>query len=202
MCRWFWGFTEVSFSLFLNEVTDVKEKLKQAKKFWSSLPSNVCNDERMAAGNGNEDDCWNGKGKSRLASIERVCNLSLPRCPETFQRRFAQLFSRGSRKHFTSRWQQHGRLLDILRNWFCCRSVRKAPSYLQRVLGQRFVTVVISWCYSCNEGLSGFNSVIIFNVLYLWSCARWPGLIKYQFSKGLILLLDDALCPSPTYSGS
>jgi glypican 4 (K-glypican) len=46
-------------------VTDVKEKLKQAKKFWSSLPSSVCNDERMAAGNGNEDDCWNGKGKSR-----------------------------------------------------------------------------------------------------------------------------------------
>uniref|UniRef100_A0A8C9DHF9 Glypican-4 n=1 Tax=Prolemur simus TaxID=1328070 RepID=A0A8C9DHF9_PROSS len=46
-------------------VTDVKEKLKQAKKFWSSLPSNVCNDERMAAGNGNEDDCWNGKAKSR-----------------------------------------------------------------------------------------------------------------------------------------
>ncbi|XP_059943429.1 glypican-4 isoform X2 [Mesoplodon densirostris] len=47
------------------KVTDVKEKLKQAKKFWSSLPGNVCNDERMAAGNGNEDDCWNGKGKSR-----------------------------------------------------------------------------------------------------------------------------------------
>uniref|UniRef100_G1T8I9 Glypican 4 n=1 Tax=Oryctolagus cuniculus TaxID=9986 RepID=G1T8I9_RABIT len=46
-------------------VTDVKEKLKQAKKFWSSLPSNVCNDERMAAGNGNEEDCWNGKGRSR-----------------------------------------------------------------------------------------------------------------------------------------
>ncbi|XP_055986282.1 glypican-4 [Sorex fumeus] len=46
-------------------VTDVKEKLKQAKKFWSSLPSNMCNDERMAAGNGNEDDCWNGKGRSR-----------------------------------------------------------------------------------------------------------------------------------------
>lgn len=61
-----------------NEVTDVKEKLKQAKKFWSSLPSNVCNDERMAAGNGNEDDCWNGKGKSRLASP--------PRCLGTIQR--------------------------------------------------------------------------------------------------------------------
>ena len=54
-----------SLSLSLTEVTDVKEKLKQAKKFWSSLPSSVCNDERMAAGSGNEDDCWNGKGQSR-----------------------------------------------------------------------------------------------------------------------------------------
>ncbi|XP_027465122.1 glypican-4 isoform X2 [Zalophus californianus] len=44
---------------------DRLEKLKQAKKFWSSLPSNVCSDGRMAAGNGNEDDCWDGKGKSR-----------------------------------------------------------------------------------------------------------------------------------------
>ncbi|XP_038603885.1 glypican-4 [Tachyglossus aculeatus] len=46
-------------------VTDVKEKLKQAKKFWSSLPSNVCNDEKMAAGNVNEDECWNGNAQSR-----------------------------------------------------------------------------------------------------------------------------------------
>lgn len=63
-------FLQRSFLSPPNEVTDVKEKLKQAKKFWSSLPSNVCSDERMAAGNGNEDDCWNGKGKSRLASDE------------------------------------------------------------------------------------------------------------------------------------
>ncbi|XP_077165531.1 glypican-4 isoform X2 [Paroedura picta] len=46
-------------------VTDVKEKLKQAKKFWSSLPGNICNDDKMAAGNVNEEECWNGSDKSR-----------------------------------------------------------------------------------------------------------------------------------------
>ncbi|KAH0630796.1 hypothetical protein JD844_004019 [Phrynosoma platyrhinos] len=47
------------------DVTDVKEKLKQAKKFWSSLPSNICNNEKMAVGNVNEEECWNGSDKSR-----------------------------------------------------------------------------------------------------------------------------------------
>uniref|UniRef100_A0A8C4YI01 Glypican 4 n=1 Tax=Gopherus evgoodei TaxID=1825980 RepID=A0A8C4YI01_9SAUR len=49
----------------INLVTDVKEKLKQAKKFWSSLPGNICNDEKMAAGRVIEDECWNGSAKSR-----------------------------------------------------------------------------------------------------------------------------------------
>ncbi|XP_075043353.1 glypican-4 [Mixophyes fleayi] len=44
-------------------VSDVKQKLKTAKKFWSSLPSNICkNNWTMGA---NEDDCWNGSDKSR-----------------------------------------------------------------------------------------------------------------------------------------
>ncbi|KAJ6653790.1 hypothetical protein lerEdw1_008720 [Lerista edwardsae] len=46
-------------------VTDVKEKLKQARKFWSSLPGNICNNEKMAAGHVNEEECWNGSDKSR-----------------------------------------------------------------------------------------------------------------------------------------
>ncbi|XP_044538626.1 glypican-4 [Gracilinanus agilis] len=46
-------------------VTDVKEKLKQAKKFWSSLPSTMCNDEKMAPEQTSEDECWNGNAKSR-----------------------------------------------------------------------------------------------------------------------------------------
>ncbi|KAM4663946.1 glypican-4 [Discoglossus pictus] len=44
-------------------VADVKEKLKGAKKFWSSLPSNICKNNRTAGTN--EDECWNGSDKSR-----------------------------------------------------------------------------------------------------------------------------------------
>ncbi|XP_061106181.1 glypican-4-like [Conger conger] len=45
-------------------VTDVKKKLKQAKKFWSTLPENVCVGEKVAPG----DECWNGTAKSRYES--------------------------------------------------------------------------------------------------------------------------------------
>lgn len=44
----------------------MKEKLKQAKKFWSSLPGNICNDEKMSVGTVNENECWNGSAKSRF----------------------------------------------------------------------------------------------------------------------------------------
>ncbi|XP_043913441.1 glypican-4 isoform X2 [Protopterus annectens] len=46
-------------------VSDVKNKLKKAKKFWSTLPTSICSDEKMSAGSTAEDDCWNGKSKSR-----------------------------------------------------------------------------------------------------------------------------------------
>uniref|UniRef100_A0A3P8WJY2 Glypican 4 n=1 Tax=Cynoglossus semilaevis TaxID=244447 RepID=A0A3P8WJY2_CYNSE len=45
--------------------TDVKKKLKQAKKFWSTLPETMCAGERIAAG----DECWNGTAKSRYESV-------------------------------------------------------------------------------------------------------------------------------------
>ncbi|XP_029462530.1 glypican-4 isoform X2 [Rhinatrema bivittatum] len=45
-------------------VTDVKEKLKTAKKFWSSLPGSICSDE-VTAGDADEDKCWNGNATSR-----------------------------------------------------------------------------------------------------------------------------------------
>ncbi|KAM7418108.1 hypothetical protein PAMA_017650 [Pampus argenteus] len=44
---------------------DVRKKLKQAKKFWSTLPETVCEGERIAPG----DDCWNGTAKSRYESV-------------------------------------------------------------------------------------------------------------------------------------
>ncbi|KAI2656814.1 Glypican-4 [Labeo rohita] len=46
-------------------LTDVKKKLKHAKKFWSTLPDTVCVGERIAAG----DECWNGTAKSRYESV-------------------------------------------------------------------------------------------------------------------------------------
>lgn len=45
--------------------TDVKKKLKHAKKFWSTLPETVCAGERIAPG----DECWNGTAKSRYESV-------------------------------------------------------------------------------------------------------------------------------------
>lgn len=44
-------------------VSDVKQKLKAAKKFWSSLPSNICKNNWTSGAN--EDDCWNGSDKNR-----------------------------------------------------------------------------------------------------------------------------------------
>uniref|UniRef100_A0A8C1U8S6 Glypican 4 n=1 Tax=Cyprinus carpio TaxID=7962 RepID=A0A8C1U8S6_CYPCA len=46
-------------------LTDVKKKLKQSKKFWSTLPDTVCVGERIAVG----DECWNGTAKSRYESV-------------------------------------------------------------------------------------------------------------------------------------
>ncbi|KAG8448315.1 hypothetical protein GDO86_015416 [Hymenochirus boettgeri] len=45
-------------------VSDVKEKLKTAKKFWSSLPGSICKNNWTTGSN--EDDCWNGSEKSRF----------------------------------------------------------------------------------------------------------------------------------------
>ncbi|XP_039521636.1 glypican-4-like [Pimephales promelas] len=46
-------------------LTDVKKKLKHAKKFWSTLPDTVCVGDRISTG----DECWNGTAKSRYESI-------------------------------------------------------------------------------------------------------------------------------------
>ncbi|KAF6739324.1 Glypican-4 [Oryzias melastigma] len=48
-------------SFFSVQTSEVKRKLKQAKKFWSTLPETVCADGGIAPG----DECWNGTAKSR-----------------------------------------------------------------------------------------------------------------------------------------
>ncbi|XP_072357640.1 glypican-6-like [Scyliorhinus torazame] len=45
-------------------VTDVKEKLKKAKKFWSTLPHSLCIDNN-STGVTEQNECWNGSNKSR-----------------------------------------------------------------------------------------------------------------------------------------
>ncbi|KAF7215764.1 glypican-6b isoform X1 [Nothobranchius furzeri] len=48
-----------------HSVVDIKEKLKLCKKFWSNLPEAMCVEERVTAGNGSEEECWNGHTKGR-----------------------------------------------------------------------------------------------------------------------------------------
>ncbi|GCC19791.1 glypican-4 [Chiloscyllium punctatum] len=45
-------------------VTDVKEKLKKAKKFWSTLPHSLCSDNSSASVT-EQNECWNGSNKGR-----------------------------------------------------------------------------------------------------------------------------------------
>lgn len=56
----------------------MKEKLKQAKKFWSSLPGNICSDEKISVGTGNENECWNGSAKSRFGDVVALGEHSPP----------------------------------------------------------------------------------------------------------------------------
>ncbi|XP_069746390.1 glypican-6-like isoform X2 [Narcine bancroftii] len=46
-------------------ITDIKEKLKLAKKFWSTLPYTICNDDKVTSGVSDEAECWNGHNKGR-----------------------------------------------------------------------------------------------------------------------------------------
>ncbi|XP_072542817.1 glypican-6b isoform X2 [Salminus brasiliensis] len=45
-------------------VIDIKEKLRQSKNFWSSLPKDICEEEHVAAET-EEEDCWNGQEMGR-----------------------------------------------------------------------------------------------------------------------------------------
>uniref|UniRef100_A0A673H2P5 Glypican-6-like n=1 Tax=Sinocyclocheilus rhinocerous TaxID=307959 RepID=A0A673H2P5_9TELE len=49
-------------------VTDVKEKLKKFRKFWSSLPEALEHVAHVAAAESAVDDCWNGHDKDGLTN--------------------------------------------------------------------------------------------------------------------------------------
>lgn len=43
-----------------NLVKDIRNKVKDSKKFWSNLPYQICNNEEVAASPSNDMNCWNG----------------------------------------------------------------------------------------------------------------------------------------------
>ncbi|KAJ6660882.1 hypothetical protein lerEdw1_017039 [Lerista edwardsae] len=61
-------------SVCYSTVTDIKEKLKLSKKFWSTLPYTICKEDRVTAGLSNEEDCWNGHTKARtIQPLDEHC---------------------------------------------------------------------------------------------------------------------------------
>ncbi|XP_056593548.1 glypican-6a isoform X1 [Triplophysa dalaica] len=46
-----------------HSVMDIKEKLKQSKKFWSSLPDVICEEDKVT--DPDEEQCWNSHTKGR-----------------------------------------------------------------------------------------------------------------------------------------
>ncbi|XP_077584051.1 glypican-6b isoform X1 [Stigmatopora nigra] len=48
-----------------HSIVDVKEKLKQSKRFWSGLPEEMCEDNRLTSANSTDDQCWNGHTMGR-----------------------------------------------------------------------------------------------------------------------------------------
>ncbi|XP_059409502.1 glypican-6-like isoform X1 [Carassius carassius] len=46
-----------------HSVIDIKEKLKESKKFWSSLPDSICAEDEVA--DPDEEQCWNSHTKGR-----------------------------------------------------------------------------------------------------------------------------------------
>ncbi|KAI7811475.1 glypican-6 precursor, partial [Triplophysa rosa] len=46
-----------------HSVIDIKEKLKQSKKFWSALPDGICEEDKVT--DPDEEQCWNSHTKGR-----------------------------------------------------------------------------------------------------------------------------------------
>jgi glypican 4 len=45
-------------------VKEIRQKVKDTKKFWSNLPYTACNTDDFTP-SGNNDNCWNGEGINR-----------------------------------------------------------------------------------------------------------------------------------------
>ncbi|XP_056144997.1 glypican-6-like [Lampris incognitus] len=55
----------IVWSAMQHSVVDIKEKLKLSKKFWSNLPNEICLEDKVTAGEADNEQCWNGHSKGR-----------------------------------------------------------------------------------------------------------------------------------------
>lgn len=46
-------------------IKDIRQKVKDSKKFWSNLPYQICNNDEFAALPSSDANCWNGKTVDR-----------------------------------------------------------------------------------------------------------------------------------------
>lgn len=46
-------------------VKDIKQKVRDSRKFWSNLPYQICNNEDFSAPPSSDANCWNGNGVDR-----------------------------------------------------------------------------------------------------------------------------------------
>lgn len=46
-------------------VKDIKQKVKDSRKFWSNLPYQICNNEEFSAPTSSDANCWNGNSVDR-----------------------------------------------------------------------------------------------------------------------------------------
>lgn len=42
-------------------IKDIRQKVKDSKKFWSNLPYQMCNNEDLVASSNMDNKCWNAK---------------------------------------------------------------------------------------------------------------------------------------------
>lgn len=43
------------------QIKDIRQKVKDSKKFWANLPYQTCNNQEIAAHSSMDGQCWNGQ---------------------------------------------------------------------------------------------------------------------------------------------
>ncbi|XP_055856789.1 glypican-4 isoform X3 [Episyrphus balteatus] len=63
-------------------IKEIRQKVKESKKFWSNLPYQICNNEDIAASSDADNNCWNGHTVDRyMHSVTTEHGSSNPEFP-------------------------------------------------------------------------------------------------------------------------